>query len=67
MTLKDKVAVVTGAGSGLGRGIALALASQGAVAPRHRQATARNAAMVARPPGGHRVAADTSRAEPDRR
>ncbi len=30
MSLKDKVAVVTGAGSGLGRGIALALAAKGA-------------------------------------
>src|SRR5678815_3996329 len=30
MTLKDRMAVVTGAGSGIGRGVALALAARGA-------------------------------------
>ena len=67
MTLKDKVAVVTGAGSGLGRGIALALAAQGAkvAAVDIEEATAKEtAAMIAKASGrALGVRADTSRAE----
>ena len=54
MTLKDRTAVVTGAGSGLGRGIALALAAQGArvAAADIDEATAKEtAAMIGKASG----------------
>jgi len=67
VTLKDKVAVVTGAGSGLGRGIAVALAAQGAkvAAIDLEEATAKEtAAMIVKAAGrAIGVRADTSRAE----
>ena len=67
MTLKDRTAVVTGAGSGLGRGIALALAAQGArvAAADLDEATAKETAALIAKGSGRAIAirADTSRAE----
>ena len=67
MTLKDRTAVVTGAGSGLGRGIALALAAQGArvAAVDIDETTAKETAALIGKASGRAVAlrADTSRAE----
>jgi NAD(P)-dependent dehydrogenase (short-subunit alcohol dehydrogenase family) len=66
MSLKDKVAVVTGAGSGLGRGIALALAAKGArvAAVDLEEATAKETAGMIGKASGRALAvqADTSRA-----
>ena len=67
MTLKDRTAVVTGAGSGLGRGIALALAAQGArvAAADIDETTAKETAAMIGKASGRAIAlrADTSRAE----
>ena len=67
MTLKDRTAVVTGAGSGLGRGIALALAAQGArvAAADIDETTAKETAAMIGKTSGRAIAlrADTSRAE----
>src|SRR5688572_15094121 len=66
MSLKDKVAVVTGAGSGLGRGIALALAAKGArvAAVDLEEATAKETAGMIGKASGRALAvqSDTSRA-----
>jgi NAD(P)-dependent dehydrogenase (short-subunit alcohol dehydrogenase family) len=67
VTLKDRTAVVTGAGSGLGRGIALALAAGGArvAAADLDEATAKETAALIAKAAGRAIAlrADTSRAE----
>ena len=63
MRLKDKVAVVTGAGSGFGEGIATKFVAEGAkviVADRHGEAAARVAAALG--PAAHAVTADVSSA-----
>ena len=63
MRLKDKVAVVTGAGSGFGEGIATKFVAEGAkviVADRHGEAAARVAAALGR--AAHAVTADVSNA-----
>jgi NAD(P)-dependent dehydrogenase (short-subunit alcohol dehydrogenase family) len=66
MTLKDRMAVVTGAGSGLGRAIAQMLASRGAAvaAVDLDEATARDTAQLITKAGGRAasVRADVSRA-----
>jgi NAD(P)-dependent dehydrogenase (short-subunit alcohol dehydrogenase family) len=71
MSLKDRVAVVTGAGSGIGRAIALAMAGAGArvAAIDIDEATARETAELCVKAGGRSVGvqADTSRtADTDR-
>ena len=63
MRLKDKVAVVTGAGSGFGEGIATKFVAEGAkviVADRHGEAAARVAAALGS--DAHAVTADVSNA-----
>ena len=63
MRLKDKVAVVTGAGSGFGEGIATKFVAEGAkviVADRHGDAAARVAAALGS--DAHAVTADVSNA-----
>ena len=66
MSLKDRVAVVTGAGSGIGRAIALAMTAAGArvAAVDIDEATARETAGLCVKAGGRSVAVpgDTSRA-----
>ena len=62
MRLKDKVAIVTGAGSGFGEGIARKFVAEGAkviVADRDGKAAARVAAALG--PAAHAVMADVSR------
>jgi NAD(P)-dependent dehydrogenase (short-subunit alcohol dehydrogenase family) len=66
MSLKDRVAVVTGAGSGIGRAVALAMAAAGArvVAVDIDETTAKETAGLCVKAGGRSLAvqADTSRA-----
>jgi len=66
MNLKDRVAVVTGAGSGIGRAIALAMAASGArvAAVDLDEATAKETARLCDKTGGRTIVAqaDTSRA-----
>jgi NAD(P)-dependent dehydrogenase (short-subunit alcohol dehydrogenase family) len=65
MSLKDRVAVVTGAGSGIGRAIALAMTAAGArvAAVDIDEATARDTASLCAKAGGRSlgIQADTSR------